>query len=458
MRNFFQRLAWYNSGLFWRTFLLLAALIVASMSAWFISIKLLERKPRAQQLSGQIISVVTITSAALTHSASDKRRELLIDLARNEGIRIYLLEENDQIEPADENPIFVEIRKLVQQKLGSQTRFAKSVNGEIGFWVSFKIDEDQYWLQLEQDRLQTESGWQFLGWATISMVFALIAAIFISRRINQPLSNLSAAARLLAQGKQPNPLSESGAREIRETNTSFNQMMQDLARIESDRTVILAGISHDLRTPLTRLQLELEMAALDPETRNAMYADLQQMDSIIQQFLDYAKPLHESTFNGIPISELLERICEELRNHPEIELSSEIEPDLYLTGLEIEFQRLVNNLVQNALRYGRRDFNEKVVIEISCMAQNSGPLSGIVLIFRDHGPGVPEHDIPRLLRPFTRGEVARSQANGSGLGLAIVDRIIKRHGGHLKMRNHEQGGLEIRIEFQHGKKMPRLAI
>jgi len=447
MRQYLQRFGWFQNSLFWRTFLLLAVLVTASMLAWFVSIKLLERKPRAQQLANQIVSIVTITSAALTHSAEDKRRELLIDLASNEGIRIYLLEENDQIKKTDETPLLIEVRKLVQDKLGSQTQFAKSVNGEVGFWLSFQIDEDQFWLRLEADRLQTETNLQFFGWAFISLILALIAAVFISQRINAPLSNLSAAARQLARGKRPSALSESGPREIRETNTSFNQMVDDLARIETDRTVILAGISHDLRTPLTRLQLELEMANLEATTREAMQGDLQQMDSIIQQFLDYAKPLHESTFTSFNLSSLIDKLFTDLAKSSDVRIDLQIEPELYVTGIEIEFQRLFNNLIQNAMRYGRSPDDQVLHLQIECRRQASASHSGTLVKFRDFGTGIEDTQIPRLLRPFTRGEIARSQANGSGLGLAIVDRIVKRHGGKMHIHNHAQGGLEILLVF-----------
>nr|WP_315481109.1 ATP-binding protein [uncultured Undibacterium sp.] len=447
MRQYLQRFGWFQNSLFWRTFLLLAVLVTASMLAWFVSIKLLERKPRAQQLANQIVSIVTITSAALTHSAEDKRRELLIDLASNEGIRIYLLEENDQIKKTDETPLLIEVRKLVQDKLGSQTQFAKSVNGEVGFWLSFQIDEDQFWLRLEADRLQTETNLQFFGWAFISLILALIAAVFISQRINAPLSNLSAAARQLARGKRPSALSESGPREIRETNTSFNQMVDDLARIETDRTVILAGISHDLRTPLTRLQLELEMANLEATTREAMQGDLQQMDSIIQQFLDYAKPLHESTFASFNLSSLIDKLFTDLAKLSDVRIDLQIEPELYVTGIEIEFQRLFNNLIQNAMRYGRSPDDQVLHLQIECQRQASAIHSGTLVKFRDFGTGIEDTQIPRLLRPFTRGEIARSQANGSGLGLAIVDRIVKRHGGKMHIHNHAQGGLEILLVF-----------
>ena len=304
----FNPLPWFRSGLFWRTFFLLAILVTASMATWFVSFKVVERKPRAQQISAQIVSMVTITRAALTHSAQDKRRQLLIDLASNEGIRIYLLEEDDEIVAPDEDPFFKELSQRIRQKLGDETRFAMEVNGEPGFWLSFNIEADQYWLRLEPDRIQDETGLQILGWASVTLILTLIGAIFISKLINNPLSRLSVAARELANGRTPLPLPESGAREIKETNISFKQMVADLARIEQDRALILAGISHDLRTPITRMQLEVEMAPLDETARSGMQSDLSQMDSIINQFLDYAKPFEDHTITSVDLGLISEQI------------------------------------------------------------------------------------------------------------------------------------------------------
>lgn len=447
MRNYFARISWFQSGLFWRTFLLLAILITASMATWVVSIKLLERKPKAQQLANQISTMVSITSAAITHAAEDQRRELLIELAHNEGITIYLLEKSDRIIKPKNDAVFAELRDLVQKKLGKQTQFAKSVNGEVGFWVSFKIEEDSFWLRLEPDRLNTDSSLQFLGWAAISLSLALIAAAFISRRINQPLSNLSLAARQLALGKSVDPLLESGPREIRETNASFNQMMADFARIESDRTVILAGISHDLRTPLTRLQLELEMANLEASTRDAMRTDLQQMDDIIQQFLDYAKPIHHGSLVSFNVSELLKKALGDLSRDTSVKIDAAIENEVFLTGSDIEIRRLLSNLIENAQRYGRDPGDHELKLEVSLQTVLTGIDHRIELRFRDFGVGIADEEIPRLLRPFTRGEIARSHANGSGLGLAIIDRIVKRHDGSMLIKNHDSGGLEIYLDF-----------
>jgi two-component system osmolarity sensor histidine kinase EnvZ len=447
MHTYVNSLDWLKSGLFWRTFFFLAVLVMASMIAWFASFKIVERTPRAQQLAAQIISVVTITRAALTHSAPDKRRELLFDLASNDGIRVYLLEDSDKVELPETTASSIELHEVIQNTLGKETLIASKVNDVAGFWVSFDIDDDQYWLRLDQERVTPSSGLQFIGWAAFSLFLTLIGAVFISKLINDPLSRLSSAALLIAKGKRPSPLPEKGPNEIRETNASFNQMMDDLTRIDSDRAVILAGISHDLRTPLTRMQLEVEMANLTAEARQGMQFDLSQMDGIIGQFLDYAKPLESVPFDIINISALLENMVEEASRLPEMIIRSSIVKDLEMLGNTVELFRLFNNLFENAKRYGKSPGSNGVNMDIQCSYKNKEKKQGILISIRDHGVGVPESDITRMLRPFTRVDISRSQANGSGLGLAIVDRIVKRHEGRIRISNHANGGFLVVIAF-----------
>ncbi|AMP04694.1 sensor histidine kinase [Collimonas pratensis] len=439
-----NRLAWLKSGLLWRTFFMLAFLITVSMVAWVASFRIVERGPRAQALAAQIISIVTITRAALTHSAPDLRRELLFDLASNEGIRIYPLEDTDQIDPPVDDAIMPDLEKEVRSKLGNQTRFSSKVNEIGGFWVSFKIDGDEYWLVLDRERVERGSGVQWLQWASVALILSLLGAMFISTLINQPLSRLTAATRAVAKGLQPEPLPETGPTEIEEANRSFNQMVSDLQRIESDRAIILAGISHDLRTPLARMLLEVEMANLTDDARSGMQSDLAQMDGIIGQFLHYAKPTDTSSFEKINLSELIENVVQTAERQADIRIQAQIAPDIYVSGNETELRRVLNNVIENSRRYGKQDGADCVDIDISVQARQDRAL----VTLADHGPGIPEGEIDRLLRPFTRLDVARGQANGSGLGLAIVSRIVKQHGGKLRVSNREGGGLSSQIELQ----------
>ncbi|MBY0556281.1 MAG: HAMP domain-containing protein [Burkholderiaceae bacterium] len=445
---FSLRLSSLKSGLFWRTFFLLGALTTLSMTAWVGMISVVQHEPQVQQISSQVISVVTITHAALTHSAPELRRELLFDLVSNEGIRVFPLEDDDKVEAAPANALMPDIEKLVRAKLGNDTRFSAKVNGVSGFWVSFKIDDDAYWLMLERERIRGLTGIQWLGWASVVSFVSLIGAAFISSLINLPLRRLTQATRAFAQGKRPEPLPEKGPAEIIEANRSFNQMVEQLQQVESDRAVILAGISHDLRTPLARMQLELEMANLSHEAREGMQSDIGQMDDIIGQFLDYAKPTEASSFTSVDLSALLEETAHEAQRLPDVRIHTSIAPDAHALGNATDLKRVINNLIENARRYGKSadcDFTE---IDIGCSIRGNHGARRVLIEVQDHGSGVPEEQIEQLLKPFTRLDTARGQANGAGLGLAIVERVIQRHGAELQVRNRAGGGLQIQISFK----------
>ncbi|SHG57843.1 two-component system, OmpR family, osmolarity sensor histidine kinase EnvZ [Massilia sp. CF038] len=439
------RLTWLRSGLFWRTFLLLGFLTMVSMGSWVGMISAVQRGPQVQQTAELVISVVTITKTALTNSAPELRSELLFELFSNEGIRIFTLEDNDVVDPPPDNPLMNDIEKIVKDRLGKDTRFAGRVNGSAGFWISFNIDDDKYWLMLERERLEGLSGVQWLGWSSVVGVLSLLGAALISSLVNQPLARLAAAARAIAQGKRPDPLPEKGPKEILEANRSFNQMVDDLQRVESDRAVILAGISHDLRTPLARMQLELEMAKLSTEAREGMQSDIGQMDAIIGQFLDYAKPTEAATFVPIDLSGLLLDCAREAERIADVRVSCDVAPDIQVMGNITDLRRVFNNVIENARRYGKTPGEGITHIDIACKVRMRGQGKRALIEMQDHGVGVPEEMIEQLLKPFTRLDTARGQANGAGLGLAIVQRVVTRHNAELLVNNRDGGGMRIQI-------------
>ncbi len=440
------RLTWFRSGLFWRTFLLLGLLTAISMASWIGMISAVQRGPQVQQTAEMLISMVTITKTALTNSAPELRQQLLFELVSNEGIRIFTLEDTDVVEPLPANPLMNDIAKVVKERLGADTRFAGSVNGRPpGFWISFDIDDDKYWLVLERERIEGLTGVQWIGWAGVVGVLSLLGAGLISSLVNLPLARLTVAARAIAQGKRPDPLPEKGPKEILEANRSFNQMVDDLQQVESDRAVILAGISHDLRTPLARMQLELEMAKLSTEAREGMQSDIGQMDAIIGQFLDYARPTEAATFVPVDLSELLQDIAREAERIPDLTMSADIAPGVLVMANATDLRRVFNNIIENARRYGKTDASAITEMEISCKVKLRGQGKRAVIEFQDHGAGVPDEMVEQLLKPFTRLDTARGQANGAGLGLAIVQRVVSRHNAELQVGSREGGGLRIVI-------------
>jgi two-component system osmolarity sensor histidine kinase EnvZ len=440
-----KRMGWVRSGLFWRTFFLLSLLTTLSMGSWIGMLNVFQRGPQVQQTAELVVSVVTLTKAALTHSAPDLRKELMFELVSNEGVRVFTLEDTDIVDPPPANPLMPEIAAAVREKLGPQTRFSSRVNGIAGFWISFNIEDDQYWLMLERERIAGLTRIQWLGWAGVVGVLSLLGAAFISSLINLPLARLTAAARAIAKGERPTPLPEKGSKEIIEANRSFNQMVDDLAQVEKDRAVILAGISHDLRTPLARMQLELEMASLSTDAREGMQSDIAQMDAIIGQFLDYAKPTEASSFVPVEISHLLADCAQHATRLPGMRVTTDLEEDVQVLGNETDLRRVINNVVENARRYARTPGQDYTELDFACHVRSTPQGRRAVVEISDHGPGVPDDQIAQLMKPFTRLDTARGQANGAGLGLAIVERVVSRHNAELNVRNREGGGLLVQL-------------
>jgi two-component system osmolarity sensor histidine kinase EnvZ len=432
-------------GLFWRTYLLILLLLAASSAAWLQSFRLFEREPRAQQLAEQLVSIVNITRSALLYSDPIVRLALLADLADSQGIRIAPLEQSDVVRPFPDDPVADRARARVLQALGPGTRLASEVNGVGGIWVSFAIDADEYWVVIDRDPLARAIGTAWIRWAAIAALASLLAAVAITRVVNRPLARLSQSALALGSGRIPEPLPERGPPEIATVNASFNRMVSDLAQAERDRAVLLAGISHDLRTPLTRLRLEVELGDLPAESRANMVADLEQMDQIVAQFLDYARSDTARPTGDIDLSALVAQTlaASRLPQDETAGIELHIDDGIHVDGLAVELSRAIANLLANADRYGRDPATGRLQLSVRLRSD----ARGAVLAIADRGPGIPAADVDALLRPFVRGDAARSGVKGAGLGLAIVARVARLHGAKLALGGNEPSGLRVTMHF-----------
>ena len=431
--------------LLWRSFLLISLLMIISVAAWFQILRSYDREPRAKQLAQMVVSVVNLTRAALVTANADKRRELLLELSEREGIRVYPAEIGDKLVQPAETAFARLLHAEIRRQLGEETRLASAIGEERGFFITFHIDDDEYWVMLPRERLERQFPWQWLGWTALALLLSLIVAWLIVSRINRPLKALVAAAADIGRGKTPLPLPESGPAEIETLARSFNQMSQDLARLDADRALILAGVSHDLRTPLSRLRLSTEMSASDEALKQGMIADIAEMDGIIGQFLDFARTQSEEPLEPTDLAALAREVLEHQRRLGHA-LQANIEPVPEQALRRMGIKRLISNLVDNALAYGEKEV---------CVATRSEG-GKLILEVLDRGPGIPREEAERLKQPFTRLEQARSGKGGSGLGLAIVDRIARHHGGSLELLAREGGGLIARVSLpmQQGAAFP----
>jgi two-component system osmolarity sensor histidine kinase EnvZ len=436
--------------LFWRTFLLIVALSAGSLVAWLPTVRIVERVPRAHQLAEQVVSLVQATRIALVYSDAERRRELLADLIENESLRVLPLEASDRVQPMNDTALLRLVEQEVRQRLGAGTRLASEVNGVAGFWVSFAIDEDAYWVFIDRDLLRRDIGSGWIAWAVLATALSLLVAIAITRVVNRPLAGLAHAAADLGAGRVPAPLPDAGPVEIRRVNQNFNRMVSDLEKLNQDRALLLAGVSHDLRTPLTRMRLELEMSGLPEAARAAMIGDLDQMDLIVRQFLDYALPVPQRAPElldlGALVREALARsrllVAEGEGAQAMQRVRTDLPQELRVPGYRTELARLLDNLLGNAARYGR-DAAGRLDLALTLRAVEGTAL----LVVADHGPGIAPRDLPRLVRPFERGEAARSNTGGAGLGLAIVERVARLHGARIDFGANTPCGLRIELRL-----------
>jgi two-component system osmolarity sensor histidine kinase EnvZ len=420
-----------------RAFLLIGLLILVSLGASFEIYRSHQREPIANEIAKQTVSIVNITRSAIVNADPRRRLELLIELNESEGIRVLPASPGDVLVPVPRDPLYDLIGMRVRAALGSDTRLAFARNGLEGYWVSFPIDEDEFWVMLGRERLEPDIALQWLGWALLALLLSLAGAWLIATRISRPLAVLTRAAQQVGRGERPAPTPEDGPREIATLASAFNQMSADLERLERDRATVLAGISHDLRTPLARLRLGLEMLDGDAEMRDGLASDIEEMDKIIGQFLSFAKGESE-TRSDTQLDALAAEIAQRYARLGKVvthAASGTQAGTLPLAAMAV--RRAIANLVDNALRYAGAP------VEIETRREPDRA----VLEVRDRGPGIPPDQVERMKQPFTRLEAARSDAGGSGLGLAIVERVARLHGGSLELLPREGGGLVARLAF-----------
>jgi len=417
--------------------------MLVSLGAWLQVFFSMESGPRADQMAQRVVTAVNITRTALVYSQSEERSRLLLDLATNEGIQVYPRELTDFAEPLPNEDYWQRVAEHIRFRFGPDTQVAWGVNQIPGFWVSFSIGDDLYWLVFERERVGLTGSIEWFGWGATALLLSLIGAAVSVGFVNRPLSRLARAAQVVSRGESPSPLPETGPREIRDLNASFNRMARDLRQTEADRELMLAGISHDLRTPLARMRLEIEMSGVSEEARQAIDEDLGQIDHSIGQLMEYARPAGTPPQLATDVSQVMQELAERERYQVEAQdgaLVLSIEPGMRARITALDFKRILNNLIENARRYGRSTDGR---LELDLVLRTEGDVLAIEV--SDRGKGIDEADVERLLRPFSRGEAARTGVSGAGLGLAIVERLLKHVGGQLSLVPRSGGGLTAKI-------------
>jgi len=428
----------YPRSLFGRLALLLLAVVAISLVATILFFRHDRAAVLVRAFGDTKIAQLQAVRAAVEGSDARERRETLLRIGRDYDVRI--VPEDLRPNPGGMMPLGPAMRDLetrLRERLGEGTElriapgrgllFVRVVAAGTGYWIGFPLPRPPG----EDEPIHA------ILWSLALAAVLLGSAFAFARYIARPLRDLNDAVERVGRGEMPPPLPESGPSEIATLNRGFNVMTQNLRQLEQDRALLLAGVSHDLRTPLARLRLGIEMDGRAASAHEGMVDDIEEMDRIIGQFLDFARGDHESPPEPVDPNAIVQACVERYRRAGgDLEFRPGGVPSMRLRTTA--FSRLVANLIDNAISYGAPP------VEVTT-ARTGGDF---VLEVADRGPGIAPDDVLRVKQPFSRGSEARSNANGvagAGLGLAIVERIARVHGGRLDLVPREGGGNVARV-------------
>ncbi|HHF3038930.1 osmolarity sensor protein [Vibrio parahaemolyticus] len=362
------------------------------------------------------------------------RRQLLERL----GVTVHSLDSDKAVEFHHAMSIDL-MSEEMSQELGSPTE-VRLLLGDESYILWMHIEKlPNSIIRIPLSELQEEDFAPLFRNSLIMALLIIAGGWLFIRLQNRPLLALERAAKDVGRGEIPPPLAEKGASEIRSVTRAFNQMSKGIQELEEDRALLMAGISHDLRTPLTRIRLATEMMSPeDSYLAEGIISDTEECNEIISQFMDYLKPVNKESFEPVDISTIASDVASSEGGY-EAEIETDLNPNMPpAKGNAIAIKRAISNLVVNALRYG----NGWVKISTGVTADKQL----VWISVEDNGPGIEHSQIAKLFEPFTRGDTARG-SEGTGLGLAIVKRIISQHSGSVVMRNRSEGGLIAQISF-----------
>ncbi|MFC3532735.1 ATP-binding protein [Vogesella facilis] len=325
-----------------------------------------------------------------------------------------------------------ELAEALGNALGEpvEVYFANGERHEL--WLKVPMLAEHYWLVMPLARYLPPSLRPTLQAAGLVALLSVLAAFALAWRTTRPLSKLLAATRELEAGRTPPPLAPSGPREVQLLIERFNGMASALQKAASERRLMLAGLSHDLRTPLTRLKLAVELQD-DNRERDGMLTDIDELSRIVGQFIDFARSEEPRPLSPLALDELVESVLGKFaRDGMTVSFQRQ---DATVNGDALGLQRLLSNLLQNARRYGAAPF----AVSLHTAGQQ------VTLQVHDSGSGIAPELQQAALAPFERLAAHRGTDGGSGLGLAIVSRIVKQHGGRLQFAHPPEGGFDVRV-------------
>ena len=426
-----------------RTALVLLLALTASQLVSIALFRYYSREPRVQLAAIGFVGQLKTIRAALEIIPPEQQREFVQRLREERGMRIFRIRDEEPMTVAPDIPALRAARERLREAFGGEsdifirTRPQKPDAPPV-LITRLPLRDGAVYVVFQRSRIvEQDFTYAWIGWGVFGAVIALAGALFLMWRVNRPLKALQVAAQELGRGNSPPPVTEIGPSEVRSVAVAFNQMRDDLQRLDRERATFLAGVSHDLRTPLARLRLAVEMLPADPTTRSDIEGDIADINGVIDQFMDFARDESTEIIEHSDLNRLVESVVERAKRAG-LDVTLETGARVSLPLRRQAIKRVLGNLLDNAAKHAK----PPLVVRIG--QQTGGKVMVSVL---DRGGGIAPHDVERLKKPFTRLDSSRAGASGAGLGLAIVERIAKLHGASFELLPREGGGTEARLTF-----------
>lgn len=411
-------------SLFGRNFTLLVVLVLLAQLVAGLAVSALIIRPQLSRATAIVADMVENLSTTLAAVPDDRRGAVIASYARQESVMI--LPEGEEPTGRNRRPRMLEraYLRLLTERLEGQGAIPWRMDDDSRLWLRLDLGGDYYWMALESPRLWTPITTLSLV-MLITLLAATLAGFLVQRRLSAPLERVARAADSFDPKDPPPPLPEDGPTEVSKLSASFNRMGQRLGAVEKEREIMLAGISHDLRTPLAKLRLSLAMMeGEDTDLLEGCDRQVATIDTMLGQFFDYARGFEDEPTARTALAPILVEAVARAEGglqENRCEIAIDCAPGIALPLRAEALTRGVCNLVRNALVHG----SEPVRVSARLTAD------GVEIRVTDSGPGFGEEEEERITAPFARGNEARS-TSGSGLGLAIAQRTALAHGGTLR--------------------------
>lgn len=418
-----------------RTAFYLGALLVIVQGLWLATTQHLLTTQIKPAYERQIIDMVAMAQALIESQPADA------DLTSAQTLRLPSLGALEIVSDFQPRPELIaqegddipgDLSESLQKRFGPSALCLREKEVEIT-WLRFPARGQYFWLKFLTEPDQNAITFAKFLLISVQLALAVGGTYLIVFRVTKKLRYVTDAAKAIGQGKPPEILETNGPAEIQALCAGFNQMSRDLIKLEADRRLMLAGISHDLRTPLTRMRIAAELANshVDP----SLIHDIEDMDAILRQFLDYARDGSEEQPAAHDLNALVQEVAQRFTVRGQavaIDLG-QVSPFVFRRH---SIRRVLDNLVDNALRYGKSGVR----------VETHSHVDTVLITVHDSGPGIRSAPPSEFIKPFAREDVSRSE-RGAGLGLTIVDRAVRLHGGRFWLENAQNGGLSATIEL-----------